>query len=218
MIPAFTDQKLLERAFTHRSALGTSRERSDSNERLEFLGDAVLELATTEFLFAQYPKEPEGVLTTYRSSLVKTTTLAEVAQKLGIGDKIIMSRGEATSGGRENEGILADTFEAIVGALYLDQGYKAVTAFLQKELFIEFEDILREGRYRDAKSELQELVQAKGLPAPHYRVKSAVGPDHDKEFTVAVRISGQDQALGTGKSKQQAQQRAAEKALESYSA
>jgi len=217
MIPEFADQKLLERALTHRSALGTSRQRSDSNERLEFLGDAVLELATTEFLFAQYPKEPEGILTSYRSSLVKTTTLAQVAKKLGIGEKIIMSKGEAASGGRENEGLLADTFEAIVGALYLDQEYDAVTKFLHKELFVEFEDILREGRYRDAKSELQELVQAKGLAAPHYRVKSAVGPDHDKEFTVAVRINGEEVALGTGKSKQQAQQRAAEKALESYS-
>src|SRR3989338_4913502 len=211
---------LLEQALRHRSALaaGGTYERFESNERLEFLGDAVLELATTNFLYQHFPKELEGVLTTYRSALVKTTTLARVARKLKIGDAIIMSRGEIESGGRDNDGLLADTFEAVIGALYLESGFAAVESFLAEHLFIELDHILQEGTHRDAKSELQEIIQAKGFSAPTYRVAEERGPDHDKEFTVAVRVAGKNVALGTGKSKQQAQQDAAEKALKQYKA
>ncbi|MDA1079775.1 MAG: ribonuclease III [bacterium] len=209
---------LLEQALRHRSALSSNEtyQRLDSNERLEFLGDAVLELATTNFLYRQFPQELEGTLTSYRSSLVKTTTLARVARKLEIGDAIIMSKGEAESGGRDNDGLLADTFEALVGALYLNSGFPAVESFLGEHLFIEFDTILKEGTYKDAKSELQELVQADNLAAPTYRVTQEEGPDHDKEFTVEVRIGGKSAATGIGKSKQQAQQDAAEKALKQY--
>ena len=209
---------LLEQALRHRSALSSNEtyQRLDSNERLEFLGDAVLELATTNFLYRQFPQELEGTLTSYRSSLVKTTTLARVARKLEIGDAIIMSKGEAESGGRDNDGLLADTFEALVGALYLNSGFPAVESFLGEHLFIEFDTILKEGTYKDAKSELQELVQADNLAAPTYRVTQEEGPDHVKEFTVEVRIGGKSAATGIGKSKQQAQQDAAEKALKQY--
>jgi len=127
-----------------------------------------------------------------------------------------MSAGEAESGGRDNDGLLADTFEAIVGALYLDAGFKAVKTFLAEHLFVELDRILKEGTYKDAKSELQEIVQAKGFSAPTYKVTDERGPDHDKEFTIIVRIGKKDVATGIGKSKQQAQQDAAEKALVQY--
>jgi len=212
--------QLLEKALRHRSALAANDtyERHESNERLEFLGDAVLELVTTNYLFRQFPKEAEGILTAYRSALVKTTTLARVARKLELGEAILMSKGEAESGGRDNDGLLADTFEAVIGALYLEAGIPAVEVFLKTHLFVEFDQILKEGTYKDAKSELQEAVQADGLPAPTYRVAEERGPDHDKEFTVVVRIGGKNAATGIGKSKQQAQQDAAEKALEQHKA
>ncbi len=218
MITLAISPALLEQAHRHRSALAANDtyKRLDSNERLEFLGDAVLELATTNFLYQTFPQELEGTLTSYRSALVKTTTLAQVARKLEIGDAIIMSKGEDESGGRDNDGLLADTFEALVGALYLDAGFAAVVKFLEKHLFVEFDTILKEGTYKDAKSELQEMVQADNLAAPTYRVVEEQGPDHNKEFTVAVRIGGKATATGVGKSKQQAQQDAAEKALKQY--
>ncbi len=218
MITLAISPALLEQALRHRSALAANDtyRRLDSNERLEFLGDAVLELATTNFLYQTFPQELEGTLTSYRSALVKTTTLARVARKLAIGEAIIMSKGEAESGGRDNDGLLADTFEALVGALYLDAGFTEVVTFLKEHLFIEFDTILKEGTYKDAKSELQEMVQADNLAAPTYRVVEEQGPDHNKEFTVAVRIGGKAAATGVGKSKQQAQQDAAEKALKQY--
>lgn len=218
MIKLDISPELLEQALRHRSALAANDtyQRLDSNERLEFLGDAVLELATTNFLYQKFTKELEGTLTSYRSALVKTTTLARVARKLEIGEAIIMSKGEAESGGRDNDGLLADTFEALVGALYLNAGFAVVESFLHEHLFVEFDIILKEGTYKDAKSELQEMVQANDLAAPTYRVVEERGPDHDKEFTVAVRIDGKATAIGIGKSKQQAQQDAAEKALKAY--
>lgn len=217
MLPQFRNQNLLITALTHRSALNERISTSpESNERLEFLGDAVLELATTEFLFAQFPTKPEGELTAYRSALVKTTTLAEVATKLELGEKLLMSRGEEASGGRRNTSLLADTFEAVVGALYLDQGFEPATAFLKEHLFTHVEAMLAQKLYRDPKSQLQEAVQAQGFEAPAYEVVSEVGPDHDKLFTVTVLVAGRPSGTGTGKSKQLAQQEAAKKALEQY--
>jgi ribonuclease-3 len=214
MLPSFHNQQLLTTALTHRSALNENiSTSSESNERLEFLGDAILELATTQFLFDKLPTEQEGILTAYRSALVKTTTLAEVALELGLGEKLFMSRGEEATGGRTNVSLLADTFEAVIGALYLDQGYEAVKTFLDMHLFPKFAMIQQQKLYKDAKSQLQELVQAQGFEAPAYEVIQEVGPDHDKEFTVQVLVGSQVKGTGTGKSKQQAQQAAAAQAL-----
>lgn len=218
-LPSFTDPSLLITALSHRSSLnekssGTTA--TESYERLEFLGDAVLELATTRFLFQKFPSEPEGVLTAYRSALVKTTTLAGVAQELGLGKIMYMSRGEEATGGRENEGLLADVTEAVIGALYLDQGFEAVETFLGKVLFPLFDEIKEKKLYKDPKSLLQEVVQSNGLPTPTYQVLKEIGPDHSKEFTVQVYVNGVVAGIGTGKSKQHAQQAAAIEALKKY--
>lgn len=214
MLPPFKNTLLEITALTHRSALNEELSQAkESNERLEYLGDAVLELATTRFLYDRFPEKPEGELTSFRSALVKTTTLAIVAKELGLGEKLIMSKGEESGGGRSNEGLLANTFEAFVGALYLDQGFEAVEKFLNEVLFPRFDHIYANKLYRDSKSLLQELVQAKNLPTPIYQVTSESGPDHDKVFTVVVKVDDKEVASGEGKSKQLAQQAAAQKAL-----
>jgi ribonuclease-3 len=218
-IPDFKNQELLTTALTHRSALNeqssTSRE---SNERLEFLGDAVLELATTKFLFNQFPDVQEGLLTAYRSALVKTETLAKVARMLNLGEKLFMSKGEEATGGRDNDSLLADSMESVIGALYIDQGFEAAEKLLQEVLFTEFEVILQNKLYRDSKSHLQEVIQAKGQRTPKYEVVSEIGPDHDKSFSVNVLIDHQVLATGSGSSKQRAQQAAAQAALDKLSA
>lgn len=214
-IPEFSDETLIKTALTHRSSLNESGNKI-SNERLEFLGDAVLELVTTQYLYDRFPTKPEGVLTMYRSALVKTETLAMVASKMKLGDALIMSKGEEASGGRLNKGLLADTFEAITGALYLDQGYDAARNFLETVLLIHTDDILEKGLHKDPKSSLQEKVQALGFETPYYKVLEESGPDHDKKFTVAVMIDSKAVAEGSGKSKQEAQQKAAENALAQY--
>lgn len=216
-LPSFKNQTLLTTALTHRSALNEQQSTAtESNERLEYLGDAVLELATSNFLFNAFPNRPEGDLTAFRSALVKTTTLAEVATELDLGNKLYMSKGEEAGNGRQNVGLLANTLEAVIGALYLDQGFEAVTAFLDQNLFPKFDEILANKSYIDPKSLLQELVQAKGLPTPEYQVVSESGPDHDKEFTAEVLVQESSYGTGTGKSKQAAQQAAAEAALATH--
>lgn len=213
-LPKFQNQDLLTTALTHRSALNEHNSSSqESNERLEFLGDAVLELATTQFLFHQFPDVQEGLLTAYRSALVKTDTLAKVARMLGLGEMLYMSKGEEATGGRDNDSLLADSMEAVIGALYLDQGFAAAEKLLQEVLFIEFEKILQQKLYLDSKSHLQEVVQAQGYLTPTYEVVSEVGPDHDKTFTVNVLVNGDVVATGIGSSKQRAQQSAAQEAL-----
>jgi len=217
MFPKFKNPALLETALSHRSSLNEAASGSTSPvsyERFEYLGDAVLEMATTEWLFEAHPDEPEGVLTAYRSALVKTTTLAQAARELKLGEKMYMSKGEEATGGRENEGLLADVFEAVIGALYLDQGYEPVKKFLEKQLFPKFAQIKKDKLYRDNKSFYQEVVQARKLPTPTYRVKDEIGPDHSKAFTVDVLVGGKVTGTGTGKSKQLAQQEAAREALE----
>lgn len=218
MLPVFKNTQLLETALTHRSALnevassGTSAQ--ESNERLEFLGDAVLELVVTEHLFSRYPSEPEGKLTAYRSSLVRTETLAEVAQELKLGEKLYLSKGEEAGGGRSNIGLLADTFEAVVGALYLDQGISEVEALVITHLLPKFSDIKKQRLYKDAKSLLQETVQAQGHSTPEYELVDEQGPDHDKTFQVSVQVAGMVLGTGSGSSKQLAQQAAATQALQ----
>lgn len=214
-LPAFNNPALLVTALTHRSALNEGlSSSSESNERLEFLGDAVLELATTKFLFDLLPSDPEGMLTAYRSALVKTSTLAAVARTLNFGERILMSKGEESTGGRDNDSLLADTTEAVIGALYMDLGMPAVEAFLGENLFPLFATIKAQNLHRDAKSQLQEEVQSQGFGTPNYEVVDEVGPDHDKVFTVRVSVNNQIVGQGTGKSKQLAQQSAASQALE----
>src|SRR5689334_20027171 len=173
VLPTFKNQDLLTTALTHRSALNEKTSTSkESNERLEFLGDAVLELATTIFLYRELPAEQEGMLTAFRSALVKTTTLAEVAKVLGLGEKLYMSKGEEASGGRQNASLLANTVEALLGALYLDQGMEVVEAFLIEHLYPKLDEIQKKRLYKDPKSHLQEYVQAQGFQAPEYVVVS----------------------------------------------
>jgi ribonuclease III len=216
MTTSFTinDLALRDEALTHRSFLNENKTAISHNERLEFLGDAVLELIVSEFLYQKFPDQPEGDLTSYRAALVRTTTLAAVATKLGLGEALKMSKGEESSGGRTNTSLLANAFEAILGAMYLDQGYSAVKDFLEKNLFPLIDTIITQKLFKDYKRTLQENVQAKGFASPEYIVVSESGPDHHKEFTVGVIINGQEIARGTGKSKQIAQQEAARLALE----
>ncbi len=213
MLPAFQSDSLYQTALVHRSFLNET-DSTESNERLEFLGDAVLELATTQFLYAAYPAANEGVMTSYRAALVKTVTLAEVAKELGLDQELKMSKGEERSGGRENPSLLADTFEAVLGALYLDQGFDVCVSFLQEVLFPRFDQILKDETYKDYKTTLQELVQAQGKSTPIYVTVNESGPDHLKTFTVEVRIDGEAIGSGVGKSKQDASQEAAKLALE----
>lgn len=214
-IPDFKDKMLLLTALTHRSAINEHATAArESNERLEYLGDAVLELVTTDFLYRQLPDAPEGKLTAIRSSLVKTTTLSDVARSLGLGEMLYLSRGEEENGGRDSDSLLADTMEAVFGAIYLDGGFEKARQFINDVIFSHFEAIMDQRSYKDAKSLLQELVQAFGYDAPDYEVLHEVGPDHDKFFTVRVAIGPYVIAEGTAKSKQQAQQEAAEIALE----
>lgn len=214
----FRDPALLTTALSHRSSLNEKSQSgttaTESNERLEFLGDAVLELAATLYLYQQRPDEDEGKLTAYRSALVRTETLAELAKELGLDQQMYLSKGEEQGGGRSNQSLLADLMEAVIGALYLDQGFAAVEAFLQTHLFPKFAQILTARSYKDQKSLLQEQVQAKSLGTPVYRVVRALGPDHDKEFTVEVTVDGQVWGVGTGHSKQIASQAAAGAALQ----
>jgi len=214
-LPSFQNQSFLTTALTHRSALNEHLSTSsESNERFEFLGDAVLELSTTEFLFTLLPHDQEGMLTAYRSALVKTTTLATVAQKLDLGTQLFMSKGEEASGGRKNESLLANALEALIGALYLDQGMPAVTEFLKIHLFPLFDEVKEKKLYKDPKSQLQETVQAQGSSAPEYIVIDEQGPDHERQFTVKVMINGIEKGTGTGRSKQLAQQAAAQFVLD----
>jgi ribonuclease-3 len=213
-IPEFLNRGLLATALTHRSALNERVSRAkESNERLEYLGDAVLELVVSDFLYQQMANAGEGKLTALRSSLVKTTTLSEVGRELGLGELLYLSRGEESGGGRENETLLADTLEAVIGALYLDQGLPVAKKFIEEAILVRFQEIVAKKLYKDGKSTLQEIVQSSGLPAPRYEVVREAGPDHDKYFTVEVKVGETVYAQGEGKSKQTAQQQAAVAAL-----
>jgi len=207
---AFSNLNLLIEALTHRSYLNEHREYTGShNERLEFLGDAVLELAATDFLFKKFPAKPEGELTAYRAALVNTVSLAESSQALGVNDFLQLSKGESKDTGRARDVILADAFEAIIGAVYLDSGYEAAEAFIARSLYTKIDDVIAKRSYQDAKSRFQELAQEKRGITPSYETLSEVGPDHDKRFTVGVFIGRDEIARGEGQSKQEAEQSAA---------
>lgn len=207
---SFNDLNLLIEALTHRSYLNEHREYTGShNERLEFLGDAVLELAATDFLFKKFPASPEGELTAYRAALVNTVSLAESSQALGVNDFLLLSKGESKDTGRARDVILADAFEAIIGAIYMDSGYEAAEAFIAKNLYGKIDKVIADRSYQDAKSRFQELAQEKKGTTPAYETLSEVGPDHDKRFTVGVFIGSEEIARGEGQSKQEAEQAAA---------
>ncbi len=209
------NDKLLEQAFIHRSFINENpRTGLVHNERLEFLGDAVLELIVTEYLYTAFPHQNEGDLTAYRSALVNAVTLGEVAQGLGFNDMMKLSKGEAKDVHRARSSILADAYEAFVGALYLDQGYPITKNFITETLLLKTEEIIRKGLYKDAKSFVQEKSQEVYALTPNYRVLSEEGPDHDKLFSVGI-FFGEDQiAEGKGRSKQEAETAAARAALE----
>ena len=208
----FNNKELLETALTHKSCLNENPKLKESNERLEFLGDAVLEFVITETLYKSFPDKQEGYLTSLRANLVNTQNLAEVAKKLNIGNLIHLSKGEEDGGGRENPSLLADTVEAIIGALYLDQGLTKVEAFIKENLVDEIPDKVLKP-LKDPKSRFQEYIQAKGFPAPKYKVLRETGPDHDRDFVVQVKVQDRVWGEGCGKSKSQAEQEAARKAL-----
>jgi ribonuclease-3 len=210
---AFKDESLLERAFTHRSYLNEHPKLGlEHNERLEFLGDAVLELVVTDFLYRNY-QEPEGVLTNWRSALVKTESLAVVAEQLEIASLFKLSRGESQGNERSHLLISANAVEAIIGAIYLDQGYETAAGFIKKYLVSRLPEILREGTWVDPKSRFQELAQDKFGLTPIYKVLEETGPDHDKRFTVGVYVGDKLFGKGDGSSKQSGQQAAAQHAL-----
>ncbi len=212
---SFNDLGLLRQAFTHRSYLNEHRaETTGHNERLEFLGDAVLELVSTHFLYTKYPDKNEGDLTAYRASLVNATTCAEVATSLGMNDYLLLSRGEAKDTGRARGVLLANAFEALIGAIYIDQGYDAARDFLQEHLLPKIDDIVKKRLWQDAKSTLQEKSQEAHGVTPSYAVIEETGPDHDKQFIVGVYLSEKLIAKGSGKSKQEAEQSAARAAIE----
>ncbi len=209
----FKNSDLLASALTHRSYLNENRSfRLSHNERLEFLGDAVLELVSTEYLYENYP-HPEGELTNFRSALVNYKILADIARRLGLEEFLQMSRGEAKDTGRARQVILANAIEAVIGAIYLDQGYEAAKEFILREIIIELPSIINKGAYLDPKSKLQEIVQEKRGVTPVYDVLSESGPDHDKVFVVGVFLGSKKVGQGSGPSKQEAEVSAAENAL-----
>jgi ribonuclease-3 len=213
----FLDISLLQTACTHRSYLNEVKStKVEHNERLEFLGDAVLELVVTDFLYKKYPRKNEGDLTAYRSALVNTNSLSRVADNIGINEYLILSKGEAKDTGRARAIILADAVEAIIGAVYLDQGYETAEAFIARSIleFLKIEDIISQKLWLDAKSRFQERAQEVTGQTPIYKTVKETGPDHDKQFTVGVFIGDTQVALGAGPSKNEAEQKAAEKAIE----
>ena len=212
----FSSPEVLLTAFTHRSYVNEHRKTvREHNERLEFLGDAVLELVVTEHLYANF-QEPEGVLTNWRSALVRTESISAAAARLGFEPLLRLSRGEKRGTPRARAQILANTFEAVIGALYLDKGYEAAKEFIEKNLLITFDEILKSGSWMDPKSHLQELVQSQEGFTPQYKVLEEEGPDHEKTFTIGVYVDGKLRGKGTGPSKQAGQVAAAEAALKSY--
>lgn len=211
----FKDAQLLKQAMIHRSYLNEIKEgRLESNERLEFLGDAILSFVISEKLYQDYPDYPEGKLTNLRSNIVCTSALAKIAQQIDLGPYLFMSKGEKESGGNENISILANTVEAVIGAIFLDQGIEATRQFIQKKFGPMIKTVVDKGQLKDTKSLLQEKLQARLKETPTYRTLHQKGPDHDKTFTVGVFVQKNLLAKGTGKSKQEAEEAAAKKALE----
>ena len=209
----FVSKKLLEQALTHRSYLNESHEAHSSNERREFLGDAILSYTISDYLYREFPMYTEGELTNLRSAIVRTTTLALVAKKLNFGHYLLLSRGEEEGGGRDNPSLLADSFESISGAIFIDQGLEAATKFILENLIPLIPEIIEKRTYRDFKSQFQEKVQEILRISPTYKVMKEEGPDHSKIFHIGVYVNEELFGTGKGKSKQEAEQDAAASGL-----
>jgi ribonuclease-3 len=215
-LPEFKNKKLLEQAFIHRSFLNETKERISSNERLEFLGDSIISFVVSNALFIRFPQYNEGILTNIRSLMVNTKSLAQLAKELEFGNYMKLSKGEEDSKGRQNQSLLADCFEAFIGALFLDQGIEAVSKFLNEVLLSKVDDIIKNKSFKDPKSLLQELVQSRKLNSPSYKVMTEFGPAHAKRFRIGAYVDGKLISEGEGKSKREAEEDAAQKALEFY--
>ncbi len=209
---SFKNKDLFDLALTHRSWVNEHKGLRSSNERLEFLGDAVLEFIVSKELYLSFPDKEEGYLTALRANIVNTVSLAEIAKKLDLGSILFLSKGEEESGGRTNTSLLADTVEAIIGAIYIDLGIDDAEKFIKKNLLIDLEARATQP-LKDFKSRLQELVQSQSLPTPKYQVVEESGPDHDKKFVIEVTVSGKAWGKGEGKSKATAEQAAAKDAF-----
>lgn len=216
-LPKLKNKKLAMQAFTHRSYLNEAKKELESNERLEFLGDSILSFVVSDHLYRNYPDFDEGILTNLRSLVVNTKSLAKEAKLCGFGKNLLLSKGEEESNGRENDSILANTFEAFIGALFIDQGIESVKEFLENTIIPHIKEFVEKKVFKDPKSLLQENVQAKKQNSPVYKVLSEEGPAHEKVFTVGVFIENQKKGTGIGRSKQEAEEYAAEKALEKIS-
>lgn len=213
----FKNKTTLQTAFTHRSYLNEHPHYPNpSNERMEFLGDAVLQFLTSKYLYDSFPHSPEGQLTNFRAAVVNTESLAAEARRLGYGAFLLLSKGEEDSGGRGRNYILANTFEAVLGSLYLERGILVCRKFLDKNLFYKIREIVQNETYRDYKSSFQELAQERKGVTPVYEVLEDWGPDHDKNFRIGVVLGKTRMGEGTGKSKQKAEQSAAKNALENW--
>lgn len=213
-LPKLKNSKLFEEAFTHRSYLNEAKLKVSSNERLEFLGDSILSFAVSNYLYTKYPDFDEGTLTNLRSLMVNTKSLSDTARELNMGQLLKLSKGEEESKGRENATLLENSFEAFIGALFLDQGITSVAKFLEGVLFLKTQDIISKRALKDPKSLLQEKVQAQKQSSPIYRVLEESGPAHAKTFKVGVFVNGKILGEGAGKSKQIAEESAAKAALE----
>lgn len=214
----FKNLELYKRCFTHRSFLNEASNPSlHHNERLEFLGDAVLELVTTDYLFHNYPDKNEGEMTSWRSMLVQGANLAKVARKLDLGQYLLLSKGEEASGGRNKDYLLANTVEALIGAIYVDLGFEKAKQFISDFIMVDFDELLASGANRDGKSVFQEYAQEQFGITPHYDLIAETGPDHDKNFEMGAFIGEKLIATGNGTSKQKAEQKAAMQAMEQLS-
>lgn len=213
-LPKINNKKLFEQAFTHRSYLNEAGKKISSNERLEFLGDSIISLMVSSYLFKKYPNFNEGQLTNLRSLLVNTKNLAQIAAELSFGNLLLLSKGEKESKGRQNQSILADSFEAFIGYLFLDQGFETTSDFLTKVLLIKTDSFVEKKAFKDPKSILQETVQAKKQTSLVYKVLQEKGPAHAKIFEVAVFVGNRILGKGNGRSKQEAEENAAKEALE----
>jgi ribonuclease-3 len=215
LISLFNKKELLELALTHRSWVNEHSNVRGTNERLEFLGDAVLEFVISREIYARFPNEEEGFLTALRANLVNTTNLSLIANSLDIGKSLYLSKGEEEGGGRNNPSILADTVEAIIGALFMDGGIDSAEKFISENIFSQIEEKAKKP-LKDPKSTLQEIVQSKGFMAPLYKVVAETGPDHDKNFKIEVHVDGKPIGEGSGKNKSEAAQNAAKDALTKF--
>ena len=205
----FKDISLLQIALTHRSYLNEHKNEKEHNERLEFLGDAVLELIISAYLYNTYTDRPEGELTSFRSAIVKTTSLANASRELGLGEYLRMAKGETVSGGNDKDYLLANTFEAVLGAIYIDQGYEKCKRLVEEILIVKLEDIVENRLDIDSKTSIQEIAQSEFKITPVYEVIEENGPDHDREFVVVVKLDNKIIGKGRGSSKQKAEESAA---------